>query len=224
MRPKQRFSSKQANAVEMPRVNIVPSTQTGVIDVVLSKPGSINVGNPSAFPLAEDAFKNINYQSASQSELNVDLAEYYSIMNKIMAGTSQDADLNRLTVVTTKIRDYVLTDDDYNLVVGALQKMQSYILKFMYTDITNKAKAMDNELNKVISDINRFMIDLETLYSKSPSDYPIPNNSVLKPKLSQEVVNTLDYAETCDAIIVADSKPSNPSGRGFIWYNTGVKL
>lgn len=210
-----------ANKVIMPRVEIIPSTEEGVVDVVLSKASQINAGNPSAFPLKEDKFKNLNYQTAKESELNTQLAEYYSIMNKIMNGTATDADLSTLTSVTSQIREFVLTDDDYNLVVGSLQNMQSYILKFMYQDITNKAKAMDAELNKVIGDINRFMLDLETTYSKSPNDYPIPNNSVLKPKLEQAVQNTLTYSDATQGVVISTTKPATVVSKGLIWFNTG---
>lgn len=207
--------------VIMPRVSIKPGVESGTIDVVLTKPGSVNAGNPSAFPLKEDKFKGLYYQTASQSDLNKDLASYYTIMSKIMSGTQEDSDLGTLQSLTAKIREYVLTDDDYNLVVGSLQNMQSYILKFMYEDINNKAKAMDSELNKVIADINRFMLDLETIYSKSPSTYPIPDNSVLRPKLETQVQQTLNYADATNGVVVSSSKPANPGGRAFIWFNTG---
>lgn len=211
-------------SVVMPRVQITPDVTEGVVNVTLTKPSQINIGNPSAFPLDNDNFKGLNYQSASQSELNNQLAEYYSIMNKIMAKTSTPADLANLTTITTEIREYVLTDDDYNLVVGALQNMQTYILKFMYQDITNKAAAMDAELNKVISDVNRFMSDLETTYSKSPSQYPIPDNSVLRPKLEQNVQDTLTYTDGTNGIIVSSSKPANVVGRKVIWFNIGTPI
>lgn len=212
------------NPVSMPRVEIIPGVTEGVDDVVLTKPSNINVGNPSGFPLKEDKFKFLNYKSASNSALNTELARYYLIMNKIMAGTATPADLNLLVELTGKIRDYVLTDEDYNLVVGALQTMQTYILKFLYTDITNKAKAMDGELNLVIGELNRFMSDLETLYSQSPSQYPIPDKSVLKPKLEQTVQDTLSYSDSTISIVVSNSKPVNPVGRSVIWFNTGTKI
>lgn len=212
------------STVIMPRVEIIPSTEEGVVDVVLTKASQINAGNPSKFPLTADQFKNLNYQTAKESELKVQLAEYYAIMNRIMDGTASEVDLSNLTTVTSQIREYVLTDEDYNLVVGSLQNMQTYILKFMYQDITNKAKAMDAELNKIIGDINRFMADLETVYSKSPSSYPIPDKSVLTPKLEQSVQNTLTYSNETQGVIVSTVKPAIPVGREVIWFNTGSPI
>lgn len=210
--------------VTMPRVTIVPNVENSTINVQLTKATQINAGNPSAFPLAKDNFKGLNYQSASKSELKTQLAEYYAIMNRIMAGTKTDADLANLTTLTTQIREFVLTDDDYNLVVGALQNMQTYILNFMYTDINNKAKAMDAQLNAVIGDINRFMSDLETVYSKSPSQYPIPDNSVLTAKLEQPVQDTLTYANSTRGVIISNTKPANPVSKEIIWFNTGTPV
>ncbi len=210
-----------ASNISMPRVNIVPSVTEGVVDVELTKAAQISVGNPSAFPLKEDSFKGLNYQTAASSDLNSQLAQYYSIMNKIMSGTANDTDLVNLTSITAQIREYVLTDEDYNLVVGALQNMQSYVLNFMYADITNKARAMDAGLNAVIGDVNRFMSDLETTYSKSPSSYPIPDKSVLKPKLAQDVQNSLTYTDATRGVIVSGTKPANPVSRSVIWFNTG---
>lgn len=210
--------------VTMPRVTIVPNVENSTINVQLTKATQINAGNPSAFPLAKDNFKGLNYQSASKSELKTQLAEYYAIMNRIMAGTKTDADLANLTTLTTQIREFVLTDDDYNLVVGALQNMQTYILNFMYTDINNKAKAMDAQLNAVIGDINRFMSDLETVYSKSPSQYPIPDKSVLTAKLEQPVQNTLTYTNSTRGVIISNTKPANPVSKEVIWFNTGTPV
>ena len=208
----------------MPRVTIVPDVENSTINVQLTKATQINAGNPSAFPLAKDNFKGLNYQSASKSELKTQLAEYYAIMNRIMAGTKTDADLANLTTLTTQIREFVLTDEDYNLVVGALQNMQTYILNFMYTDINNKAKAMDAQLNAVIGDINRFMSDLETVYSKSPSQYPIPDNSVLTAKLEQPVQDTLTYTNSTRGVIISNTKPANPVSKEIIWFNTGTPV
>ena len=210
--------------VTMPRVTIVPNVENSTINVQLTKATQINAGNPSAFPLAKDNFKGLNYQSASKSELKTQLAEYYAIMNRIMAGTKTDADLANLTTLTTQIREFVLTDEDYNLVVGALQNMQTYILNFMYTDINNKAKAMDAQLNAVIGDINRFMSDLETVYSKSPSQYPIPDKSVLTAKLEQPVQDTLTYTNSTRGVIISNTKPANPVSKELIWFNTGTPV
>ena len=210
--------------VTMPRVTIVPNVENSTINVQLTKATQINAGNPSAFPLAKDNFKGLNYQSASKSELKTQLAEYYAIMNRIMSGTKTDADLANLTTLTTQIREFVLTDEDYNLVVGALQNMQTYILNFMYTDINNKAKAMDAQLNAVIGDINRFMSDLETVYSKSPSQYPIPDNSVLTAKLEQPVRDTLTYTNSTRGVIISSTKPANPVSKELIWFNTGTPV
>ena len=208
---------------KMPRVDYVPGTEKGVINVQLTKPTTINTGNPSAFPMATDVFKNLNYQTAQQSELNTQMKEYYEILARIMGGNTKPGDMQQLENITGQIREFVLTDDDYNLVIGALQNMQAYIISFMYGDITRKAQAMDVELNKVITEIDRFMTQLEATYSKSPQDYPIPNNSVYREKLEAEVVETLNYTDAIEGVIVSNSKPANPQGRRFVWYNTGAK-
>ena len=208
---------------KMPRVAYVPGTKEGVINVQLTKPTTINTGNPSAFPMAADVFKNLNYQTAQQSELNTQMKEYYEILARIMGGNTKPGDMQQLENITGQIREFVLTDDDYNLVIGALQNMQAYIISFMYGDITRKAQAMDIELNKVITEIDRFMTQLEETYSKSPQDYPIPNNSVYREKLEAGVIETLEYTDAIEGVIVSNTKPANPQGRKFIWYNTGAK-
>ena len=208
---------------KMPRVAYVPGTKNGVINVQLTKPTTINTGNPSAFPMATDVFKNLNYQTAQQSELNTQMKEYYEILARIMGGNTKSGDMQQLENITGQIREFVLTDDDYNLVIGALQNMQAYIISFMYGDITRKAQAMDVELNKVITEIDRFMTQLEATYSKSPQDYPIPNNSVYREKLEAGVIETLEYTDAIEGVIVSNTKPANPQRRKFIWYNTGAK-
>ena len=208
---------------KMPRVAYVPGTKEGVINVQLTKPTTINTGNPSAFPMAADVFKNLNYQTAQQSELNTQMKEYYEILARIMGGNTKSGDMQQLENLTGQIREFVHTDDDYNLVIGALQNMQTYVISFMYGDITRKAQAMDVELNKVITEIDRFMTQLEETYSKSPQDYPIPNNSVYREKLEAGVIETLEYTDAIEGVIVSNTKPANPQRRKFIWYNTGAK-
>ena len=208
---------------KMPRVAYVPGTKEGVINVQLTKPTTINTGNPSAFPMAADVFKNLNYQTAQQSELNTQMKEYYEILARIMGGNTKSGDMQQLENLTGQIREFVLTDDDYNLVIGALQNMQTYVISFMYGDITRKAQAMDVELNKVITEIDRFMTQVEATYSKSPQDYPIPNNSVYREKLEAGVIETLEYTDAIEGVIVSNTKPANPQRRKFIWYNTGAK-
>ena len=208
---------------KLPRIAYTPGTEKGVVNVSLTKPQQINAGNPSGFPLEQDKFKTLNYQSPSEQGAKEQLKQYYELLSKIMSGTGGGSEIRQLEALTTKIREYVLTDEDYNLMVGALQNMQSYVIQFMYKDITNKAKAMDTQLNLVIQEIDRFMTELEQTYSKSPSQYPIPNNSVYKPKLEAGVIKTLDYTDAVEGVIVHDSKPANPQGRKFIWYNTGSK-
>ena len=151
------------------------------------------------------------------------MKEYYEILARIMGGNTKSGDMQQLENLTGQIREFVLTDDDYNLVIGALQNMQTYVISFMYGDITRKAQAMDVELNKVITEIDRFMTQLEETYSKSPQDYPIPNNSVYREKLEAGVIETLEYTDAIEGVIVSNTKPANPQRRKFIWYNTGAK-
>ena len=210
-------------SMNMPRIAYVPGTEKGVVNVQLTKPQTINTGNPSAFPMEEDVFKNLNYQTASQSAVKTQMTEYYSLLSKVMGGTASSSEIKKLENLTTKIREFVLTDDDYNLVIGALQNIQAYVIRFMYTDIKNKAAAMDTQLNLTIQEIDRFMGELEETYSKSPAEYPIPNNSVQKAKLEKSVIQTLDYTDAIEGVIVNHEKPANPQGKKFIWYNTGSK-
>lgn len=210
--------------VEMPRLNYVPGTEQGVSDVVLTKPSQINAGRPSSFPLSQDQFKGLNYQTAAASSLNNKMAEYYAIMNKIMLGSVTSADLSKLEVITSQIREYTLTDEDYNLIIAALQNMQTYILRFMYNDLNSKAGAMDTELNKVIAELNNFMSSLEQVYSKSPNNYPIPNKSIYVEKTEDRIQQSIKYNEGTEGIVISDAKPTPVQNRSIVWFNTGAKI
>ena len=170
---------------KMPRVAYVPGTKEGVINVQLTKPTTINTGNPSAFPMAADVFKNLNYQTAQQSELNTQMKEYYEILARIMGGNTKPGDMQQLENITGQIREFVLTDDDYNLVIGALQNMQAYIISFMYGDITRKAQAMDVELNKVLPFEKALLAFAHSKYDSLLKDIDA------KPDYSDEVVAKL---------------------------------
>lgn len=209
--------------VDMPNVDIVVSTEGVLSNVQLTKPININFSNPSQFPAAPDQFKalGIEFQSASNQQMKADLAQYYTILTKIMSGTATPDDQANLVTITTRIKEYVLTDDDYNLMVGAIQGLQTYFLNNFNQDTITRATAVDTELNKMITTLNNFMIELESIYSQSPLDYPIPDKSVLTRKLEQTVQDTLAYTNASESVIVSNTKPANPANKKFIWFNTG---
>lgn len=206
--------------ITMPRVSFPSNVSGKTTDVELTKPSAINAGNPSVFPKTVDEFKTLTPQTPNMAVMQ----EYYGILAKVIAGTAQQADFNKLQNMSSTIRDYVLTDEDYNKMVGALKEVEAYVLRFMYNDITAKATAMDNEINKVLNDINTFMTDLETKYNNSAVNFPAPDGSLMKQKLSDAVQGTLTYTEQTASAVIANSQPSAPSGKSFLWFNTGAPI
>lgn len=214
--------------VIMPRVTHKPVVENLTQNVQLTKPISqINAGSPSQFPITEDSFKIIEMEYQTPDLENIQ--EYYRLLNKVTTnGSATFQDLEKLQRLANEIKQYVLTDEDYNLMVGSIREMEAYILRFMYRDISAKAAAMDDALEIAINEFNTFMEQLEIVYSESPgnmtNNYPIPDNSVLRKKLEPGVRETLDYTDLTQSIVVSTVKPANPEGRSFTWFNTGPKI
>ena len=119
-------------ASTMPRVTYIPVTATSLANVDLTEPGSITFpGGQSNFPTTTDNFKSLTYQSAgTTAAIKAKIEQYHTLMIKFGNGTATAADLTTVKALMVDIRDHVLTEDDLNLMVDALKKIEEYIYTF----------------------------------------------------------------------------------------------
>lgn len=86
-----------------------------------------NVG-PSKFPSVVDQLKVIEYSSVpSGGQLEKDLHDYYAILANVSNNTASEQDFVKLKELMLRVRNYVLTEDDFNLMADAIRTTQSYL-------------------------------------------------------------------------------------------------
>lgn len=211
-------------ASTMPRVNYVPIVGKSLIEVDLTEPGSISFpAGQSSFPTKTDEFKSLIYTAPeTNATTKAKLTQYHTLMIKFANGTATEADLATVKSIMADIREHVLTEDDLNLMVDSLHKIEEYLYTFLNNDLDNKAAAMDVALTDMITTLNNFMIDLEHKYNQSPTDYPIPDGSVLNRKLEQMLQDAIAYSKGTIGTIVAAAKPALPVSRSIIWIDTNI--
>lgn len=86
-----------------------------------------NVG-PSKFPSSIDQLKVIEYSSVpAGGQLEKDLGDYYRILANVAQNTASEQDYVSLKELMLRVRNYVLTEDDFNLMSDAVRTTQSYV-------------------------------------------------------------------------------------------------
>lgn len=208
----------------LPRVTYTADTMnTSLQNVNLTEPGSVTMPpGASSFPGTTDEFKKLTYSAPNDATMRTKLAEYHSLMVKLTGGTGTQADLDRLNVLIGEIREYVLTEEDLNLMVDALNKIENYLYTYLKTDLAAKATAMDDVLEEFIATLNDFMTSLEAQYAKSPENYPIPMKSILFDKTEQRIQDSIVYNEGTLGVIVSATAPVKPVNRDIIWIDTNM--
>lgn len=122
----------------------------------LTKPLWPESPNYSQFPFQVDELKMLAWTSPPEA-MKVDLARYHVLMSIVLnepdtiKRQQAQTELNELL---PRIRGYVLTEQDYNLMADAILTTQRYILQYMNDDLVTKAEILDAHLTKVINDIN----------------------------------------------------------------------
>ena len=48
-------------------------------------------------------------------------------------------------------------------------------------------------------------------------------NELYTPAEAKRYNLNMDYVDAVEGVIVSNTKPANPQGKSFIWYNTGAK-
>lgn len=110
---------------------------------------------PSKFPSVIDQLKVIEYSSVpAGGQLEKDLGRYYSIMANVAQNTASEQDYVALKEIMLRVRNYVLTEDDFNLMADAVRTTQTYLKTSMeaadgnYELISVVAEQFVNQVNE----------------------------------------------------------------------------
>ena len=86
----------------------------------ISIPNIIDVGRPkdlgpSVFPNSVDQLKLLNYSAVpAGGQIEKDLQQYYLYMSKVASNTASESDLISLKQLMVRVREYIVTEDDFN--------------------------------------------------------------------------------------------------------------
>ena len=109
---------------------------------------------PSQFPSNVDQLKIIEYSSVpAGGQLENDLRQYYTLLASVASNNASHQDLTTLKDLMVQIRNYVLTEDDYNLMADSIRTTQEYLVKSLeaadgnYELISAVAEQLVDQLN-----------------------------------------------------------------------------
>lgn len=109
---------------------------------------------PSQFPSSVDQLKIIEYSSVpAGGQLENDLRQYYTLLASVASNNASYQDLTTLKDLMVQIRNYVLTEDDYNLMADSIRTTQEYLVKSIeaadgnYELISSVAQQLVDQLN-----------------------------------------------------------------------------
>lgn len=150
---------------------------------------------PSKFPSAIDQLKIIEYSSIpAGGQIETDLSNYYSLMARIASNSASEQDLISLKEIMLRVRNYVLTEDDFNLMADAVRTTQSYVKAAV--------EAADGNF-ELVSSVAQQIVDQINDWS-----------TWLQSELAQIAVN-----KNWGAPVIFGSQNPGPSAIGYLWIN-----
>lgn len=154
-----------------------------------------NIG-PSKFPSSIDQLKVIEYSSIpAGGQLESDLHDYYSLLANVANNTASEQDLVKLKEIMLRVRNYVLTEDDFNLMADAVRTTQSYI-KASLDAADGNYELVSSVAQQLVDQINDWSTWLEGELAK------------------------LATGQGLGAPVIYSEAAPNPSAIGYLWLNT----
>lgn len=156
---------------------------------------------PSAFPGSVDQLKLINYSSVpAGGQIEHDLRNYYTLMAKVASNVATEAELLSLKSLMVRVREYVVTEDDFNLMADSVRATQEFLLS-----------ALDQESNNF------------TAITQIMESFAIQLNNWSE-AWQQDLNNAQKKGTALGApVIFGGNQPSGPAGGfGYLWVNNEV--
>ena len=153
---------------------------------------------PSQFPSNVDQLKIIEYSSVpAGGQLENDLRQYYTLLASVASNNASHQDLTTLKDLMVQIRNYVLTEDDYNLMADSIRTTQEYLVKSM--------EAADGNY-ELISAVAEQLVD-------QLNDWSV---------WLQEEIATLASKKGLGAPVVYSEASPGPSAIGYLWIDDNL--
>jgi len=157
---------------------------------------------PSAFPGSVDQLKLINYSAVpAGGQIEHDLRNYYTLLAKVASNTASEEELLSLKALMVRIREYVVTEDDFNLMSDAVRTTQEFLLA-----------ALDQESNNFTA-ITQVMESFATQLNNWSEAW-------------QKDLNNAQTKGTAlgAPVVFGAERPTTPAGAfGYLWVNNEVR-
>lgn len=123
-------------------------------------PNRIEIGRPadlgpSTFPSSVDRLKLLEYSAVpAGGQLEKDLGNYYRLMSKVASNSASEQDLISLKSLMVRVREYIVTEDDFNLMADSVRTTQEYLLNaidaeaYNFDKVGEVAQQLSDNLNK----------------------------------------------------------------------------
>lgn len=167
----------------------------------LEIPKPARVG-PSVFPGSVDQLKLIQYSAVpAGGQIEQDLKNYYMLLSNVASNQATEEELLSLKALMVRIREYVVTEDDFNLMADAVRTTQEYLLA-----------AIDQEANNFTA-ITQIATELSTEINNWTRAF------------EQDLANAQAAGTALGAPVVFSSQqPVNPAGGfGYLWLDTTIE-
>lgn len=117
---------------------------------------------PSSFPHNIDQLKTIDYSSSpNDSVLEQKLSRYYQLLSYVASNTASEENISELQRILIDVRNYVLTEEDFNLMADAVRTTQIYLKNAADANVNNYT-ALTTLLLEFTEDLNRWVKQLNT--------------------------------------------------------------
>lgn len=153
---------------------------------------------PSQFPSSIDQLKLIEYSSVPNGgQLEKDLKDYYTLMASVASNNASPQDLVTLKSLMVRIRNYVLTEDDFNLMSDSIRTTQSY-LKASIEAADGNFELISVVAEQLVDQINEWSLWL------------------------QEELAILATGKNLGAPVIYGEFSPGPSALGYLWVNDNI--
>lgn len=153
---------------------------------------------PSQFPSNVDQLKIIEYSSVpAGGQLENDLRQYYTLLASVASNNASHQDLTTLKDLMVQIRNYVLTEDDYNLMADSIRTTQEYLVKSL--------EAADGNY-ELISAVAEQLVD-------QLNDWSV---------WLQREIATLAAKQGLGAPVIYSELNPGPSAMGYLWVDDNI--
>lgn len=154
----------------------------------------------SDFPNSIDKLKTIKFSSTSIAQLGPDLKRYYELLSLYLNKDPQfDLNVEEFKALSTKICQYTLSSEDYNIMRDALLETQNYLKAItqeelygengVYTNLQKTSRDFTTKTNEIITEINNSYSNLD----QGDVGRVIPNGTINETYLNEKLKTDFNY-------------------------------